>query len=321
MSLNGAQLPLHVLFVFIDGVGLGDNNRDVNPLIRFHLPHFNHLAGQQLWSHSFTPVDSPTHVFTSIDATLEVEGLPQSGTGQATLFTGINCAELAGKHFGPFPHSKTKPTIAESSIFRQVNQLISSHPEPSAFANAYPPQFFEAAQARNRWTVTTLSCIEAGIKIRTIDDLKLNNALTADITRNAWKTHLSIPLEPISEQEAAQHLAHVSTTHPFTLYEYYLTDKAGHSQSFTKAEYVLLALDRLFDELLSTLDFNKTLLVITSDHGNLEDLSIKTHTFNKVPLIAYGAGASFFKEVASLMDITPAIISAFESTQHSNPLE
>ena len=53
--------------------------------------------------------------------------------------------------------------------------------------------FFEAAKAKNRWTVTTLSCIEAEIKIRTLDDLKVNKALTADITRKAWRTHLLHP--------------------------------------------------------------------------------------------------------------------------------
>ena len=70
MPLNGAQLPLHILFVFLDGIGLGENNQKTNPLVRFDLPHFNILAGNQPWSGSFTPVDSESHVFTSIDATL-----------------------------------------------------------------------------------------------------------------------------------------------------------------------------------------------------------------------------------------------------------
>ncbi|MBX2822210.1 MAG: peptidase [Rhodothermaceae bacterium] len=317
MPLNGAQLPLHILFVFLDGIGLGEKNQETNPLIKFDLPHFNILAGNQPWSDSFRPVDSESHVFTSIDATLGIPGLPQSGTGQATLFTGTNCAETAGKHFGPYPHSKTKPIIAESSIFQQVNQLQLDHPEPAAFANAYPPQFFEAAKARNRWTVTTLSCIEAEIKIRTLDDLKVNKALTAEITRKAWRTRLSIPVDPITEQTAANHLHQISASHPFTLYEYYLTDKAGHSQSFPKAHRVLSALDALFGELLRVIDIEQTLLLITSDHGNIEDLSVKTHTFNRVPLIAYGKGAHLFREARSLTDVTPSIISALATANKS----
>ena len=313
MPVNGAQLPLHILLVFLDGIGLGENNEEINPLLRFDLPHFNALAGNQPWCHPFSTINTQTHIFTSIDATLGVSGLPQSGTGQATLFTGINCAKIAGRHFGPFPHSKTKPIIAESNVFQQVNQLPFDHPEPSAFANAYPPQFFEAAEARNRWTVTTLSCIEAKIKIRTLDELKLNKALTADITRSAWRTHLSIPITTIDEPSAAHHLHQISLDHPFTLYEYYLTDKAGHSQSFPKAKYVLASLNNLFGELLNVLDYTKTLLLITSDHGNIEDLSVKTHTYNKVPLIAFGKGASLFSKVTSLTDITPTIISAFNA--------
>ena len=321
MPINGAQLPQHILFIFLDGIGLGDYNKETNPFITFDLPHFNAIANNEPWSRSLTPIHSHSHVFTSLDATLGIEGLPQSGTGQATLFTGINCAAIAGKHFGPFPHSKTKPTIAESSIFQQVNQLQLAHPEPAAFANAYPPQFFEAAEARNRWTVTTLSCMEAQVKIRTMDELKLNNALTADITRSAWRSHLSIPIDPIDEADAAHHLHEISTTHPFTLYEYYLTDKAGHSQSFAKAKHVLTALDKLIGTLLRIINFEKTLLLITSDHGNLEDLSTKTHTFNEVPLVAYGKGAHFFNDLTSLTEVTPAIISALQVTDKAPRLK
>lgn len=310
MPSNGTPLPLHILFIFIDGIGLGASDQEVNPFARFSLPHFGRLARDQPWTQHVDPVHTNEHVFSSIDATLDVPGLPQSGTGQATLFTGHNCAKIAGKHFGPFPHSKTKPVIAQSNIFTQVNQINVPHPEPSAFANAYPPQFFKMAEAKNRWTVTTLSCIESGIKIRTPHELKLNKALTAEITRHAWRTRLAIQVESISEQTAASHLAEISASHPFTLYEYYLTDKAGHSQSFAKAEHVLRSLDALFEGLFEALDFSNTLLLITSDHGNLEDLSMKTHTLNRVPLVAYGKGASYFSGVTSLMGVTPAIVAA-----------
>ena len=313
MPLNGAPLPLHILFIFLDGVGLGHKSKDKNPFTKFKLPHFSLLAGNQDLAEGFFNIDTQNHVFKGIDATLGLTGLPQSGTGQATLFTGHNCAQIAGKHFGPYPHSKTKPVIAQSNIFSQVNQLQLAHPEPSAFANAYPPQFFKIAQSRNRWTVTTLSCIEAGIKIRTVHDLKLNEALTAEITRYAWRTRLSLSVNAVDERTAAHHLAAISKKHPFTLYEYYLTDKAGHSQSFAKAEHVLQSLDALFEGLIQTIDFSRTLLLITSDHGNLEDLSVKTHTFNSVPLIAYGKGAHFFRQAHSLTDVTPAIISAFNA--------
>ena len=304
------QLPLHILFIFLDGVGLGQDNPDTNPFSFLPLPHFQRLGNQQSWTESSIPVLTSQHVFKHIDAKLEMPGLPQSGTGQASLFTGINCAQIAGKHFGPFPHSKTRPTIARNNIFQQVNQLNLLHPEASAFANAYPHQFFEKARAKNRWTVTTLSCIEANVGIRTLDELQNNQALTADITRNAWRTHLSIPVNPINEHTAAEHLAQISRSHPFTLYEYYLTDKAGHSQSIPTATRILESLDALIEGLLAEVDFDNTLLLLTSDHGNIEDLSTKSHTLYDVPLVAYGKGAHHFQKAESLLDITPMILNA-----------
>ena len=283
-----------------------------NPFCRFDLPHFNHLAGHIPWSEEAAPLIESTHLFKSIDATLNVPGLPQSGTGQATLFTGVNCAELAGKHFGPYPHSKTKSTIADANVFKQVNDLYPQHTEPTAFANAYPQRFFDAAEAKNRWTVTTLSCINAGVRIRTLEDLEENDAITADITRKSWPIYLNIPVDVINEQSAATHLKRISNQHRFTLFEYYLTDKVGHSQSFPSAKRILSSLNAFFGHLLSILNFENTLLLITSDHGNIEDLSIKTHTFNKVPLIAMGKGAHFFEKANSLIDVTPAIVSALQ---------
>ena len=237
-------------------------------------------------------------------------GLPQSGTGQATLFTGANCALLAGRHYGPYPHSKTKPTISSQNIFQQVKGLHLPHAEPNAFANAYPKQFFEKAKARSRWTVTTLSCIEADVKIRTLSELEKNEAITADLTRKSWRSILKLPVDVIDEKKAAEHLAAISNAHPFTLLEYYHTDKAGHSQSMAKAERTLSSLDAFFDQLYDELDFSKTLLVITSDHGNIEDLSVKSHTLNEVPLVAHGSGAHHFHRVSSIQDVTPAILAA-----------
>ncbi len=306
-----SEHPSHILFIFLDGIGLGDKDPANNPLHASELPAFLRLSGGQEWSRHLDAVDDRNQVFKAIDATLGVDGLPQSGTGQATLFTGVNCARLAGRHFGPYPHSKTKPVLSERNVFQQVNELPLQHPEPTAFANAYPERFFKTAQSRKRWTVTTLSCIEANVKIRTQEDLVENQALAADLTREAWRSQLHIPVEPVSEAQAAEHLSRISGRHPFTLFEYYLTDKAGHSQSMPVASKVLGSLDRLLGRLIDILPFERTLLLISSDHGNIEDLSTKTHTYNLVPLVAIGCGAFHFSDVDSIAGVTPAIIRAF----------
>jgi 2,3-bisphosphoglycerate-independent phosphoglycerate mutase len=54
------------------------------------------------------------------------------------------------------------------------------------------------------------------------------------------------------------------------------------------------------------------LLVITSDHGNIEDMGVRGHTRNPVPMIAVGSEAmAFLANARSLTDITPRIISMY----------
>ena len=291
-----------VTFVFLDGVGLGLSG-PANPFSTLDLPNFRRLAGGQRWTAEASPIAEPGHVFRAIDATLGVEGLPQSGTGQATLFTGVNCAALAGRHFGPYPHSTSKPIIAEQNVFVQLDALG----RRGAFANAYPDRFFQFVERRGRWTVTTLCCVEAGIPLRREADVRAGTALTADLTGAGWPTHLGLDIPVISEAEAGHRLARLSRDADLTLFEYYLTDKAGHSQDADRATAVLSALDAFFGGLLAEMDENG-LLVVTSDHGNVEDLSTKSHTYHPVPLVAYGRGADIFQKVDSLKGVTPALV-------------
>jgi len=68
-----------------------------------------------------------------------VEGLPQSGTGQATLFTGVNCAERVGRHFGPYPHSTTHEILRDHNLFRRVEDAstpVNGQTHAATFANA-----------------------------------------------------------------------------------------------------------------------------------------------------------------------------------------
>ncbi len=298
---------MHILFVFLDGVGLGAEEGERNPLAALSLPAFERLAGGQRWTADARFFAGPDHLFHPLDANLGLPGLPQSGTGQATLFTGVNCAAVAGRHYGPFPHSKTKPVLAAENIFTKILALGLPYEEPAVFANAYPPRFFAYVKKRDRWTVTTRCCLDAGLRIRGHEDLLASRALAADLTGAGWPDrHLG--LTPITEAEAGRRLHALSRTHAFTLFEYYLTDKAGHSRSFDRADTALRALDAFFAGVLDGLDPAKDLLLITSDHGNIEDLSTKGHTRNPVPLVAYGRGAGFFAAVDDLTGVTPAIL-------------
>ena len=244
-------------------------------------------------------------MFRPVDATLGVEGLPQSGTGQASLFTGENAARAHGRHFGPYPPTTVRPAVRERSVFARLAAALG--PDRLAFANAYPERFFRHVEQRGRWTVTTLAARSAGVRLRREPDVRAGTAVPADLTGHTWQRLFDPEAEPVTEAEAARRLVALLDDHAFVLHEYYLTDKAGHSRERPRAAAVLESLDRLFAGVLEAAGPGD-LLLVTSDHGNLEDLGTKSHTRNPVPLVAWGAGAEAFAGCESLVDVTPAVV-------------
>ena len=300
------RLSPHVLFVFLDGVGLGPPHAH-NPLADAW-PGLERLTGGRRWTDRTHPFYRPRHVFRHLDATLAVPGLPQSGTGQTALLTGFNAPRIAGRHYGPYAHSRTRAVLARYNIFRRLKARGLS----VAFANAYPPVFFEQARRRDRWSITTRCCREADVRLRTLEDLARGEAVAADLTGRRLH-EAGFPVTPIDEAEAARHLVALLRRYHFVLFEYFLTDQAGHRQDMDESRSVLASLDRFFSALLELLDPERHLLVVTSDHGNLEDLRVRAHTRNPVPLIARGRGAELFRHACDLRDVTPAIVAALEA--------
>jgi hypothetical protein len=308
----------HTCLLFLDGVGLGPPG-GANPLTDTP-PALVRLAGGQAWTADLAPVARAGHAARGIDATLGVEGLPQSGTGQAALFTGVNASRLVGRHFGPFPHSATREALARRNVFARVHALpavaadgaaalaADGAPPRTAFANAYPPRFFAFAKRRDRWPVTTRCCLDAGVRLRTTEDLAAGRAVAADLTGAGWPEAEAPP--PVSPAEAGRRLHALTRRHALTVFEYYLTDKLGHGRLDTPPAALLADLDRFVAGFLEAFDPARDLVVVTSDHGNLEDLSIKTHTRHPVPLLALGAGAARFADVADLTGVTPALVAA-----------
>ncbi|PAU92711.1 hypothetical protein CK503_15210 [Aliifodinibius salipaludis] len=296
---------MSVIFLFIDGVGLGKAN-EANPFTQSIYRGFSAMAGDQEFSEKATELSETNHLFKFIDARLGVEGLPQSGTGQTALFTGKNAPKEIEKHFGPFPHSGIKPFLKEQSLFIKAKQQgISCN-----FINAYPDIYFQKARKRNRWSCTTLMTKSADIALNTTQEVKNGTALTSELTQQAWREQLNIDVPEISPEQAADRLLEQSENYDLLLHEYYLTDKAGHSQELNKAEGFLNTYDRFLWHLIRNKSSNTT-IVLSSDHGNVEDLSTKTHTFNKVPLFVYGPGANYFFASDSIMDVTPGILEVF----------
>ena len=95
---------MKILFLFLDGIGLGENNAEINPFARANMPYLESLLGGRKLLKESAPVDSESAALFSVDPRLGVSGAPQSATGQAVLLTGINIPAEIGYHYGPKPN-------------------------------------------------------------------------------------------------------------------------------------------------------------------------------------------------------------------------
>jgi len=302
---------VRVLMLFLDGVGIGKRNPHVNALMAAPLRSLRSLCGGEIPTLDRRAATTSHATVLPLDATLGVAGLPQSGTGQAALLAGFNAAHMAGKHFGPYPYSTLRPVIGRLNIFRRILDSGRS----ACFANAFPKRFFEYMEHHaTRLSMTTLSCTMAGIPLLRGADLVAGRAVSADITNEGWRTLGYPEIRMVEPPEAGRRLAAISAEHDFVLFEYWKTDYAGHSRSMDEAIRVLERFDGLLQGVLEALDSSRTLLLITSDHGNIEDLSVKTHTRHPVPLVLYGhrhkemADILLARSHPSLPHVTPAIM-------------
>jgi 2,3-bisphosphoglycerate-independent phosphoglycerate mutase len=295
---------MSVYFIFIDGIGLGEPT-SANPFSEIPGDGWAALTNGQPMTEQADYIFKEDHQFRPLDARLGVDGLPQSGTGQASLFSGENAPAIIDRHFGPFPHSQTRHLLRDESLFQKV-QALGKDPY---FMNGYPEIFFERMQKRSRWTCTTLMAHSAGQTLNRPADVKSGRAITAELTQKAWRERLNIDLPKIDPADAANRVLEMGSEKELVLVEYYLTDKAGHAQDPERANQYLKVLDGFIYQILKEQRSEDT-VVITSDHGNMEDLGVKTHTLNPVPLFAVGSGAHAFSNAKSLLDVTPAIVEA-----------
>lgn len=295
---------MSVVLFFIDGLGIGARGVQ-NPL-----DGLSEAAPLAIFED-----EEPEIIFDGrlvrTDARLGVEGRPQSASGQTTILTGVNAPAMLGYHKQGFPNEALRQIITEHSIFLQLKRASVA---PNTFANAYTPLFFES---RPRWVSATTVAVEAaGMSFRNLDDLQAGRAVFQDYT-NEMLIERGLPVSRRTPDEAAEILAAIAAQHRFTLYEYFITDKTGHAQDMERARIILANLARFIRHLLSQLDLTRTTLVLTSDHGNIEDLSTRNHTLNQVPTLIWGEHREVIAaRVHNLADITPAILEVLAGKAH-----
>jgi len=303
--VNSLAYP-SVIFAFLDGLGLGPAD-ETNPLWLAPMPNLRQLLGGPLVAGR--NVDRPGLLFKGIDALMGVPGLPHSATGQTALFTGVNAAQLLGRHLGAYPSGPLIQVINEHNILKRATE----RGYRATFANAYTPQYFQLVKERKRrHSATTLSVLAAGLPFRTLADLKRGEAVYWDITHFYLAGHLHLPVPIIEPEMAGQRLARLSHSYDLVLYESFLPDAVGHRKDLEMALEILDMLDRFFAGLLEEVGPTVT-VVMSSDHGNLEEIGLGLHSTNPVPLLAVGPGAESLRQAQAITDVAGGIMQVLEA--------
>ena len=303
-----------LLFVFLDGVGLGSVDASRNPLAGAW-PGLQRVAGAAWTADGWREEVRPGRVRRGLDARLSRPGVPQSATGQTALLTGRNAAAVMGRHYGPWPGPTLQALLREGTLFHH-----GARHGGAALANAYPAVYVEALRAwtggasgrdrrERRWrpSAPVMAALAAGVGLRDIGDFAAGRAVAADLDgRSLTRSHDGEIAPGRFEPEAqARALAELAATQAFSFLDVWSGDRAGHRQDAVAARDVVARLERFLVALVDALPDDVTLLV-TSDHGNLEDAASPRHTLAPVPLLALGPHAQAFAAARSLLDVAPA---------------
>jgi len=232
------------------------------------------------------PQVGPEATLLSMDACLDVPGDPQSASGQAAILTGRNVPAEIGEHYGPKPNPAVAAIVRQGSMFSEVVDRGGQ----AALLNAYPPRYFQGiASGRRLYSAIPLAVTAAGIPLRTATDLQYGRTLSADFTAKGWTGQLGFPPAPVlARAEAGRRMAALAREVDLSWFDFWPSDIAGHRAGITQAVALLDHLDEVLRGLIDAWRGGADLALITSDHGNLEDLSDRGHTRNPVPGILIG---------------------------------
>lgn len=268
-ALDPFSVPERIVLIFVDGLGVGDGGPD-DPTRTY---------GGKLFDWSRTPAS-----WRPIDAALGVPGIPQSATGQTSLLAGVNAQAALGHHMTGFPGPTLRAILREHSILK----TLTDRGRRAVFLNAFRPPFWDLSEDK-RWhmSATTVANLAAGLDFFTLDDLRAERSVYQDFTNRGLRER-GFVVPAWTPDHAGRVLARNVGRFDFTLYEFFLTDKAGHTQDRVRCETVLRELDEFVSAYLRDVPPG-TVTLLTSDHGNIEDLSTRSHTTNPVPLMCWNA--------------------------------
>lgn len=298
MTMLLGESFVHIFF--LDGVGLAQPDAAENPFLTADMPNLTSLLGEMWYLAGRERIIAERASLVPTDANLGVEGRPQSATGQATILTGRNVPRLVGEHYGPKPNPAVSEIIRTGTLFHEVV----ARGGRAALITPYPERYFEAIESGRRMLSSVpLAATSAGLSLMEADDLRAGRAVSPDFTGAGWRDHLGYEGIPVlTLPEAGRRIAAVATEHDFSFFEHWPTDQTGHRGSLADAVAHLEAIDDVIGGMLEAWDETRGLLLLTSDHGNLEEKGHRQHTRNPVPTILIGREHA--RHAASIRDLT-----------------
>lgn len=295
---------MHHIMIFLDGIGLGADDPAENPFAAIEAPTLHALSGGQRWLATTRYTNSERALFIPTDAHFGIKGRPQSATGHAAILTGRNVPNEIGTHYGPKPTPAIRAILDEDNLFKQILQRGLS----ATLITPYPPQFFAAIERGKRLPSSIqYAALRAGLQLRTEQDYYAGNAISPDFTGVGWTTFLGYHDAPTyTPQAAGKRLAELARQQTLTFFSTWITDEIGHRGPFARGVEFLEQFDSFMEGLLAEWDDDDGLILIFSDHGNLEVQGDRRHSENLVPTVVIGTDRHAFADgYQSLLDITP----------------
>ncbi len=290
----------------MDGVGLGGPDPDVNPFVTAVLPNLTNLLGDNWYLQGNGRIITDRASLIPTDPNLGLPGKPQSATGQAAILTGRNVSQLVGEHYGPKPNTAVANIIRQGTLFHDVAAVGGR----AALITPYPQGYFDGINSGKRlFSSVPLAATSAGLSLLNVEDLRNGRAVSPGFTGQAWQEHLGYDDIPIMTlAEAGARIAAIAQTYHFSFFEHWPSDRSGHRGSLAQAVAHLEMIDGALGGLLDAWDDEHGLLIITSDHGNIEDKSQRQHTRNPVPTILVGPQhADWASQINDLTDIAAVV--------------
>ncbi len=312
-----------LILIFIDGIGIGENNKN-NPFFLEKSLYFSHFKNE--FKNGIKIFKKNNFIVFSLNPSLDINGIPQSATGQSSIFTGINTAKILNQHLTGFPNRELRRIVMKNNLLLKLKQrglrvkFINSYPLfadelSKGYLKIDSSGYFILKNKNNesltkflkKISVTTLLALSIKQKFYGLSDLINKRTIYHDFTNN-FLISKGINIPQFTPDIAGEILVKNLTYYDVILYEYFLTDKIGHKPSTDNAITTVKNLDKFVNSIINLVNLKKTDIFIFSDHGNFEDLSIRTHTKNNVPFIHIGESINFRHKINNITDIYKYIL-------------